>query len=236
MADKKQKKQNTEILGNNLNFAGKEAYNLLRTNLMFSVPAGERKGKVIGVTSSVHGEGKSLTSLNIAYSLACNNDKVLVIECDLRLPSLAQKLGLRKKGSGLSHMLAGMKLSEDVVKQRILAPSMDVILAGETPPNPSELLGSKSMANIIEAMAGHYDYVILDLPPVEAVSDALIVSQYVDAIVIVVRQDVTTSSDLGNTIRQLQYVGANIAGIVYNDASAKHKTKKGYYGHYKAKS
>ena len=85
-------------------------------------------------------------------------------------------------------MLAGMKLSEDVVKQRILAPSMDVILAGETPPNPSELLGSKSMANIIEAMAGHYDYVILDLPPVEAVSDALIVSQYVDAIVIVVQK------------------------------------------------
>lgn len=235
-ANKKNKKDTLEagMIGADLNFAGKEAYNLLRTNLMFAIRKDEKRARVIGVTSSLHGEGKSLTSINLAYSLAENGYKVLIMDCDLRLPTLGRKIGLHK-GGGLSNILAGLDSESEILHKDVLIRGLNVVQAGDIPPNPSELLGSKQFKTLIESVTPYYDFIVLDLPPVGEVSDALIVSKRVDGMIVVVRQDFTSQADLDNTMRQLEYVNAKVVGFVYNDASQKGRAygyKYGKYGKY----
>ena len=232
MSKKNKKKilDESGVIGDELSFAGKEAYNLLRTNLLFSIKRGNRNARVVGITSSNHGEGKSLTALNLGYSLACSKLNVLLIECDMRLPSIGKKLGITDE-VGLSNILARMSVNDSVLHKDVLVPRLTVMLAGVIPPNPSELLGSQAMEATIEQMSKYYDFILLDLPPVGAVPDALIASKLADTMVVVVRQDLTTSADLMDTIRQLNYVDAKIAGVVVNDAK---KTRSSYrrYGKY----
>lgn len=220
---------NTQLIGNNLNFEGREAYNLLRTNLMFSTKRNDRNARVIGVTSSVHGEGKSLTIINLAYSLAESGRKVILIECDLRLPTLRKKLGLNKT-TGLSNLLAGMNSEKATLHKDVLISGLDVVQAGDIPPNPSELLGSKAFASLIDNISESYDVVLLDLPPIGEVSDALVVSKVSDGLIIVVRNDYTISSDLDFTLRQCEMVGAKVIGFVYNGSASKTKRYKYGYG------
>ncbi|SCW59400.1 capsular exopolysaccharide family [Ruminococcaceae bacterium YRB3002] len=217
-------------IGSKLNFEGREAYNLLRTNLMFSVKRNDRNARVIGVTSSVHGEGKSLTTINLAYSLAESGQKVILVECDLRLPTLRKKIGLPKT-TGLSNLLAGLNNENATLHKDVLVKRLDVVQAGDIPPNPSELLGSKQFGQIIDSLAENYDVVILDLPPVGEVSDALVASKVTDGIIVVVRHDYTSSSDLDYTLRQLQLVNAKIIGFVYNGAESKARHYKYGYKH-----
>ncbi len=240
MSNRKKTSQNTDntsFIGNKLSFSGKEAYNLLRTNILFSVRKEDRRARILGVTSSVHGEGKSLTSTNLAYSLAENGYQVLLVECDLRLPTLGRKLGLPKK-TGLSNILAGFDSDTIVLYKDVLVKGLNVIQAGDIPPNPSELLGSKQFQTLINNIAQSYDFVILDLPPVGEVTDALVVSKLADGMIVVVRQDYTNESDLNNTMRQLELVEAKVVGFVYNGGSGSKgkygygKYKYGKYGHY----
>ena len=169
MADSKKNSQNNQeiknFIGSKLNFEGRESYNLLRTNLMFSVKRNDRNARVIGITSSVHGEGKSLTTINLAYSLAESGQKVILVECDLRLPTIRKKLGL-PKSTGLSNLLAGINSENATLHKNVLISKLDVVQAGDIPPNPSELLGSKQFAMLVDNLASEYDVVILDLPPV----------------------------------------------------------------------
>ena len=181
---------NTQLIGNNLNFEGREAYNLLRTNLMFSTKRNDRNARVIGVTSSVHGEGKSLTIINLAYSIAESGRKVILVECDLRLPTLRKKLGLAKT-TGLSNLLAGLNSEKATLHKDVLIRGLDVVQAGDIPPNPSELLGSKAFASLVDNISESYDVVLLDLPPIGEVSDALVVSKVTDGLIVVVRNDYT---------------------------------------------
>ena len=210
----------TDLIGDKLNFEGREAYNLLRTNLMFATKRNDRNARVIGITSSVHGEGKSLTILNLAYSIAESGRKVVLVECDLRLPTLRKKLGLPKT-TGLSNLLAGIGSEKATLHKDVLIKGLDVVLAGDIPPNPSELLGSKAFANLIDSIAETYDVVLLDLPPIGEVSDGLI---------IVVRNDYTIASDLDYTLRQCEMVGAKVIGFVYNGSASKSKKYKYGYG------
>ena len=221
---------NTSFIGSKLNFSGKEAYNLLRTNIMFSVRREDRRSRILGVTSSVHGEGKSLTSINLAYSLAENGYKVLIMECDLRLPTMSRKLNL-PKSTGLSNILAGIDSESMLLHKDVLVKGLNVVQAGDIPPNPSELLGSKQFESLIKNLEPYYDFIILDLPPVGEVTDALVVSKQVDGMIVVVRQDYTNQSDLNNTMRQLELVNAKVVGFVYNGASG----KRGKYGYGKYK-
>ena len=227
----------TSFIGSKLSFSGKEAYNLLRTNILFSVRKEDRRARVLGITSSVHGEGKSLTSTNLAYSLAENGYQVLLIECDLRLPTLGRKLGLPKK-TGLSNILAGIDSDAIVLYKDVLVKGLNVVQAGDIPPNPSELLGSKQFQSLINNVSQSYDFIILDLPPVGEVTDALVVSKLTDGMIVVVRQDYTNESDLNNTMRQLELVDAKVVGFVYNGGSGRKgkygygKYKYGKYGHY----
>ena len=113
------------IIGSKLNFEGREAYNLLRTNLMFATKRNDRNARVIGITSSVHGEGKSLTVINLAYSIAESGRKVILVECDLRLPTLRKKLNL-PKSTGVSNILAGINNEKATLHRDVLIKGLDI--------------------------------------------------------------------------------------------------------------
>ena len=224
------RKNNTHLIGGGMNFAASEAYKLLRTNLMFSFSETDRCN-IIGMTSAFRGEGKSLTSINLAYTFAEAKKRVLLIEGDMRLPTMARRLEL-KSTPGLSNLIAGMSGLREVVQtfkseaEGQEAVSFHVLVSGDIPPNPSELLGSGRMKVFLDSLRYAYDYVILDLPPVTVVTDAVLASKLVDGMVVVVRSDHAVRGALSDTIRQLRLVDAKILGFVFNGAS---ESGGGYY-------
>ena len=203
-------------IGRELNFAASEAYKRLRTNLLFSF-SGDESCHIIGVTSSLRGEGKSTTSMNLAFTLAEANRKVLLIDADMRLPQAHAILGLRQS-PGLSNVLVGENNGSNLIQPSDIQQDLHVITAGDISPNPTELLGSRRLVGMLESLKSRYDYIVIDLPPVDAVADALIVSKLTSGMVIVVRQNYVEKSVLANTVRQLQYHKANILGFVENYA------------------
>lgn len=203
------------MMGSNLNFAASEAYKLLRTNLTFSFTDDEEQ-KIIGITSSVKGEGKSITAINLAYTIAEAGKKVLLMECDMRLPTIAKRLSL-KSNKGLSNLLVGMNSANEVIQEGVL---------------------SKTMEYTLEYLSEYYDYILLDLPPVTAVADALVASKLVSGMIVVVRQDYVGRAALSETMRQLKYANAKVLGFVFNsvDDSTLPYNKKYYRkGYYKGK-
>ena len=218
--------QQTEqsFFGPNLSFGAKEAYKLLRTNLLFSLPESEEdRGYVIGITSSLRGEGKSTTTINLASTLAEQNVRVLVIDGDLRLPSVHKKLKIHAK-PGLSNILVSREPSEQFIQrmevERVGGHPIvfDVLAAGAVPPNPSELIGSNRMKRRLEQLARNYHFILLDLPPITAVTDALVATKLVDGIVMVVRNEHADARSLNDAIRQLRQADAKILGFVYTCA------------------
>ncbi len=201
------------MFGPGLNFAEAEAYKLLRTNIIFSFP-NEGRCHILGVTSSIQDEGKSSSSCNLAYALSEAGKKVLLLEADLRRPTIGSKLRVRSI-PGLTNLLVSDARLQSLVRRCEVAPDMDIITAGDIPPNPSELLGSRRMASVLEELAQHYEYIVLDLPPVTAVSDAVAISKLLDGVVIVVREGVTQRKGLGETMRQLKLAGVRILGFHY---------------------
>ncbi len=234
-------KERQYMIGPKMSFAAAESYKLLRTNLIFSFSDREAC-RVIGVTSSVRDEGKSLTSINLAYTLAETQKRVLLIGCDMRIPTLAKRLELNAQ-PGLSNLLVGMSTVNEAIQKFIsrveddVEIPVEVLVSGEIPPNPSELLSSERMGQLVSILREHYDYIILDLPPVTAVSDAVIASRLVDGMVIVVCSDHAERSSLADTIRQLRQVNGRILGFVFNGAGGPgtgyYKGKK--YHYYKKK-
>lgn len=223
--------ENSKI-GSELNFATAEAYKLLRTNLIFSLP-NEEKCRVIGITSSIRGEGKSTTALNLAYSLAEANKKVLLMELDMRLPTFAKRLSIEEK-PGISNLLVGLNKIEEVIQQSRIHDNFYVITSGDIPPNPSELLESKEMNMIIHNLKNEYDFILLDLPPVNAVSDALIVSKMTNGMIMVVRQNYINKRELNEAKRQLEIIDAKVLGFVVTASEAyKEKYKNKKYKKYK---
>lgn len=229
--------ESRKTLGDNLSFAAAEAYKLLRTNLIFSI-ANEDGCKVIGVTSALKGEGKSTTAVNIAYTIAQTGGKVLLVECDLRMPTLAKRIRANAT-PGLSNFLVGQCGSNDVLQKSSLKSNLWVITAGDIPPNPTELLGSKNMATTIEALKGYFDFIILDFPPVTAVSDAVIGSKLTHGMAVVVRQGYCDRKSIDETVNQLRFADAKILGFIMTGADTQSKNYKRYgnnYGYYKQTS
>lgn len=221
-----------KTIGGNLSFAAAEAYKLLRTNLAFSFP-GDKKCKIIGVTSAVRGEGKSTTAVNTAYSVAQSGGRVLLMEADLRLPTVAKRLRLKGK-PGLSNLLAGQCSGNDVLQHSGLLDNLWVVTAGDVPPNPAELLGSSNMEATLKALKDVFDVIIIDLPPVTAVSDALVVSKLVDGMLLVVRKDYSDRRSVDEVVRQFRIVDGKILGFVLTGADLQKKNYKKYasYGSY----
>ena len=219
----------TEIqktLHKNLEFTATEQYKLLRTNLDFTLPEGE-KCPVIGVTSSMRGEGKSTTAVNLSYVLAEKGRRVLLIDGDLRIPSVAKKMDI-KSSPGLTHLL----LTKDTNMEKFKTDVLDqwyILPAGDIPPNPSELLGSRRMKNLLEKLKEQFDYIVIDLPPVNIVSDALSIASLISGMIVVIREDYTEKNELERCFRQLRLSNVNVLGCVMNEA----KTGGGSYGRYK---
>lgn len=226
-------------VGSDISFAASEAYKLLRTKVQFSFADGN-DCHIIGVSSALTGEGKSLSAVNLAYSLSQLNKKVLLIDADMRRPSVFTKLPVQKM-PGLSNFLTGQNDMNTLIQpcglpgeERAFA----VISSGRIPPNPMELLSSPRMARFLEVLRQHYDYVIVDLPPVGEVGDALALAKSIDGFLLVVRQDYCSRIALKDVVRQFAFVDSKILGIVYNCTTedgagyGKHYYKKYYKNAY----
>lgn len=224
-----------KLLGNHLNFAASEAYKLLRTNLMFALPD-NKECRIIGITSALQGEGKSTTSVNLAYTIAQTGERVLLIEADMRLPNVAQRLALRPT-LGLSDLLAGFCTQAEAIQESGMMDNFRIIAAGSIPPNPMELLGSEQMTQQLAELKKEFDFIIFDLPPVNAVADGLVISRLVQGMVVVVRQDYGDRRSLSVAVRRLQYLNVKILGFVMTYSRTEKKSYKyhkyGYgYGEY----
>ncbi|MBQ9967407.1 MAG: polysaccharide biosynthesis tyrosine autokinase [Oscillospiraceae bacterium] len=222
-------KQDVPLIGEKISFAAKEAYKLLRTKLQFSF-TDDSDCRVIGVSSALAGEGKSLTSANLAYFLSQLDKKVILIDCDMRRPSLNEKLPIEKM-PGLSNCLSGQSNVAELIQPCGIPGSehaFSVIAAGRNPPNPIELLSSARMSKMLAALRKAYDYIILDLPPVAEVSDAMVVAQETDGMLLVVRQNYGNRVALSAAVREFEFVDAKLLGVVYN---CTHDSANGYgYG------
>ena len=216
----------------NLSFAGKEAYKRLRTNLQFCFTEETGCG-VIGITSSQPAEGKSITAINLAYSLAQLNKKVLLIDGDMRRASLDKKMNMDPV-PGLSNLLTDSNSAAGSIREYLPSDDsvgFDVLLSGEVPPNPSELLNSPRMGRLLEMLRTKFDYIVIDLPPVGAVADAQTISKLVDGMLIVIRENHTTKYMLNECITQLNLTNSKIFGFIIN-GSLEGASKTSSYGKY----
>lgn len=200
------------ILDENSSFALREAYKNLRTNIRFFL--NQDGCKKFCITSSTMGEGKSVTTLNLAISFAENGHKVLLIDADMRRPSMGNLL-MRKVSPGLSNVLAGMEDKKNVIHKNVY-PNLDVILSGDVPPNPSELLDSERMKDLMDSVGKEYDYVLVDVPPVNAVSDARVIANMLDGVLYLVRQKQTELDAVKHGIAQLKLAEARMLGFIIN--------------------
>lgn len=226
--------QRRYILNKSSSFQVQEAYKTLRTNIRFALHG--NGCKKFCITSALASEGKSITMLNLAISFAQTGQRVLLVDADLRRPSLARLL-VEKASPGLSNVLAGLCTEEEAIRKEMY-PSLDVMFSGEIPPNPSELLGGDSMRQFIDRMSAKYDYILVDMPPVGIVSDACVAAEMLDGVLFLVRQNASEKDAVSRSVKQLELAGAKLLGFVLNGAgNEKSKNYKGYkkYGyHYKS--
>ncbi|MVX65633.1 polysaccharide biosynthesis tyrosine autokinase [Clostridium chromiireducens] len=188
-----------------------EAYKILRTNIQYS--SYNKELKTILITSSVASEGKSTISGNLALSFAQDNKKVLLIDCDLRRPSIHKKFNVSNL-IGLSEILIGKTdLKEAIICHN---DNLDILTSGMLPPNPAEMLSSNSMSNLITTLKEIYDLIILDCCPLLGITDAQILSTNVDGTILVVQSEKTKKDEVTESKKLLLKVGANIVGVILN--------------------
>lgn len=221
---------------NTSNFRLVESYKALRTNIMFSLPIKEdvRSRKIL-FTSAGPGEGKTTTTVNLAVTLSETETKVLLIDADMRKPTVHKYFNIESR-VGLSNLLSGMNTKKECIQQIEGMPNLSVITSGILPPNPSELLGSSAMINMLSEFESEYDYIIIDTPPVNVVADALAIVKKVDGVAFVVSQGKSTYPDVSRAIETLRFANANIIGAVMNRVDTGKKSKNtGSYGTYSYK-
>lgn len=204
-----------------------ESFRQIRTNLQFA-QVGHNSRSVL-VTSSLPGEGKSTTAVNMAISLAQAGHRVALVDADLRRPMVGDYLGL-DRSVGLTTYLVGQSNLEDLL-QPWGTDDLDVLASGQIPPNPSELLGSASMSGLIEALEERYDVVVIDAPPLLPVTDAAVLAQRVGGVVLVVGSQLVKSTDLQKSLSALEMVEADLLGVILNRLPAKdpHAYTYSYY-------
>ena len=225
MADKKVKARELLITNENFPFAVREAYNTLRTNVLYALSP--INGKIVAVTSPNAGEGKSTVSVNLAIALAETSARVLLIDCDLRKPTIHKKLGLHNS-SGLSKFIVGFETMADALTREIL-PNLDVMTSGPIPPNPSELLGSANMQTFLNKVSDYYDYIILDTPPINIVTDMAVMANFISGVLLVSYYASTTIEDVRRAQEALKIVNAKILGLVVAGVIRKKGNKGDYY-------
>jgi succinoglycan biosynthesis transport protein ExoP len=204
-----------------------EAFRSLRASLVFT--SGAQATRIIAVTSSQPLEGKTTTACNLAMALALGGSRVLLIDADMRRPGLHKTMGLQN-GTGLSHILVGQARVRDAV-QRTAEPNLVAITAGRTPPNPSELLSSERMTSLLANLVnGPFDWVIIDTPPVLAVTDAVILAQRVSGVVFVIGSEMTRRAHAERALEILQSGHPRSVTVVLNRVDF--NRNKYYYSRY----
>lgn len=201
-----------------------EAYRSLRSNIEYS--SFDDEYRVIVVTSSVPGEGKSTTSGNLAIALAQSGNSVLLVDCDMRKPSIHKKFKI-SNAAGTAELLLRKKLFEEVANK--YNENLTIITAGKIPPNPSEMLASRAMTAFIEEMKKEFKYIILDTPPLQAVTDAQVLSTKADGVLLVVRAGSTKREMVFNSVDLIKKVQGKVIGTVLNGVENK-KNNYYYYG------
>lgn len=239
---KKRRKKEKQIkpLSSESDFSAIEAYKTIRTNLLFTTQNKDCNRVVL--TSTLPGEGKTTSITNLGITLAQTDKKILIIDCDLRNPTVHKILDI-KGLPGLSEILAGMNEFDEVIQHSIY-PNLDVLCAGTIPPNPAELLGSSNMDDLLDMIDKEYSFILMDTPPVNVVSDALVLSAKSDGVILVVKQYETTHPELARTLSSLEFSNAKVLGIIlkgienggkygYGKYKYGYKRYGGYADHYK---
>lgn len=203
-----------------------EAYRTLRTNIQFS--SFDNKVQIIVVTSSEPGEGKSTTAANLAVVMAESGAKTILIDCDQRKPSLHKIFSLSNQ-AGISDLLVGNVEFQEAVKSTEIQ-NLDVLTSGTRPPNPAELLASSKMKQFLEGLRQNYEYIIVDTPPIIAVTDAQLLSSYADGCLLVVASSQVDRKTAEKAKELLQKVNAKILGAILNKLEV--NEKKYYYNYY----
>ena len=206
-----------------------EAYRNLRMNLMFT---SNEESPIRSVLFSSPGpsEGKSTTAINFAVMLAQQGQRVLMIDADLRRPSLHRALDVLRE-PGLTNLLIGDAEPRETIRPNVL-PNMDFLPSGPFPPNPSELLNSKAMGRVLEELENRYDQIVIDSPPVLAVTDAAILAVHTDGAVLVLRSGETEQRTAERSVEQLRRLGVRVFGAVLNEVSAASPDESYYLQYY----
>lgn len=202
-----------------------EAFRTLRTNINFS--AVDTDLKVLMVTSALPSEGKSTTLVNLATTYAQAEKSVVVLELDLRKPTVHKTLNISNR-HGITNVLTRSVELEDVI-QSTLVPNLYAIPSGIIPPNPSELLGSNALVQVIQQLKQNFDVVLIDTPPVLAVTDAQLISVNCDGVILVADSGKVKRNELLTAKERLVLVNAKILGVVLNNVKRNAKDKSYYY-------
>ncbi len=216
------------VLSDKTDFSTSETYKTIRTNIMFSLPK-KQHGKVIALTSSAPGEGKTTTCINLAVTFAQTGAKVIIVDCDLRRARIHRYLE-SDRGEGVSNILCGFSDVKDVII-RNARENLDVLTAGEIPLNPADLLETQEFTDLIDGLKKEYDYVFIDTPPVTAVTDATVIAKLCNGIIVIVRKNSTTFDMLDITMDTLKKTQTPILGAIILGNEA--KNKKYAYNKYK---
>ena len=189
-----------------------ESYRGMRTSILFS--SAESAPQVILISSAGPREGKTITTANLAITMAQADSKVIILDCDMRRPKMHKLFGMARN-QGVSNLLVGSSDVDGVIFHTRL-PNLDIIPCGPIPPNPSEILGSARMATLLNDLRKHYAHILIDFPPSTAVTDAVVLSRSVDGVILVIRAGDMAREIIKNGIAQLKSVGAHILGAVLN--------------------
>ena len=222
-----------QILNKKSSFAVTEAYKTVRTNLQYM--SNDDGCNIIAVTSSVPGEGKTVTCVNMAVCLAQGGKNVLLIDADMRKPQVSETLNVEKT-PGLSDLLAGfVKINDEssnLCRQKTHIENLDVIASGKTPPNPSELLAGSRLKDLLAKLSEDYDYIMIDTPPTLVVTDSMILKPHINGYLVVVRADVSSTETVKETVSKLRQINAKICGFILNGQKVKTGSRYSRYSRY----
>lgn len=201
---------NLNVINDLTNPAVKESYISTRTNLIFSLM--NSSNKIVTFMSQNFSDGATATSVNIAISLAETGAKVLIIDADLRKPSVHKMLKV-KNDYGLSSILSGKCTVSDAISKNVRE-NLDCITAGTIPSNPAELVVSPNTKGLLDVLSKHYDYICIDTSPIKNVSDALLFNPHIAGIIFVVKENSTRHGDIKSALDKIKFANGNVLGIV----------------------
>jgi succinoglycan biosynthesis transport protein ExoP len=209
-----------------------EAFRTLRTNVKYAGAGLENPLRSIMITSAMAGEGKTEVLVNLGIVLAQNRYRVLLMDADLRRPTLHRRLGLDNL-VGLSQIFVHPELGMSYSLQPTRITGLTALTSGDTPPNPSELLGSLLMGSILEELKNTYDILLIDTPPALAVTDSAVLAPYVEGVLLVIKPGNTNMATLRRVVNQFHQINANLLGVVLNDINLRSTSYGYFYKHYK---